>query len=60
MKNIVEVKSVLAYGDETTREAFIIKLNQALCYGNTLPHVLLNPNQIRVNGIKVEDTKRKY
>jgi hypothetical protein len=35
-------------------------MNQALYYGDRLKHTLLNPNQLRSNGLKVEDVPRQF
>jgi hypothetical protein len=58
MDNIPIVKAALAYDDAETGETFILNINQALYFGSKVAHVLLNPNQMRSNGIIVEDVPR--
>jgi hypothetical protein len=55
MTDIPIVKAAVAYDDATTGETYILIINQALYFGNLLPHILLNPNQLRANGIIVND-----
>ena len=50
------VKSMLIVTGATTYhhpngEAYIIIINEALFYGNKLDHSLINPNQVRFNGV---------
>jgi hypothetical protein len=46
IKNVPIVKAALAYDDPLTGETLILILNQTLYFGDDLPHVLLNPNQL--------------
>jgi len=46
---------VTAFDDEITGETFIICVNQGLYFGSIVKHSLLNQNQIRPNGIVVDD-----
>ena len=41
--------------DPTSGEGYILILNEVLFFGNKLDHSLINPNQIRHNGIPVFD-----
>jgi hypothetical protein len=52
------VKAAFAYDDPTTGETFVLIFGQALYFGSKINHVLLNPNQIRANGIEVDDVPR--
>jgi hypothetical protein len=54
--NIPIVKAATAYTDPTGT-TYILILNQAL-YLPDLNHSLLNPNQMRVNGVIVDDCPR--
>jgi hypothetical protein len=58
IKNVPIVRAALAYDDPSTGETLILILNQMLYFGDDLPHVLLNPNQLRSNGIVVDDIPR--
>ena len=56
IKNVPVVKAALAYNDPSTGETIILVLNQTLYFGDDLPHVLLNPNQLCSHSIVVNDT----
>jgi hypothetical protein len=58
IKNVPIVKAALAYDDPSTGKTLILVLNQTLHFGDHLPHVLLNPNQLRSNGVTVNDIPR--
>ena len=44
-----------AHTDQDTGETVILILHEALGFGDSLDHTLINPNQIRSNGIPVWD-----
>ena len=44
-----------AYDDDATGQTYILVFHEALYYGNKLDHSLINPNQLRNYGIKVND-----
>ncbi len=50
--------AIIAYDDAITGESYIIIFHQALYFGQHLKNILLNPNQIRVNDVQVEDAPR--
>jgi hypothetical protein len=52
--NIPIVKAVTAV-DHSSSETFILCLNQALYFGDEMPNSLLNQNQMRYNGVIVND-----
>lgn len=52
------MKAALAYDDPMTGETFILMIGQALYFGEKLKHALLNPNQMRANGVIVDDIPR--
>jgi hypothetical protein len=54
VKNVPIVKAVTAY-DTDDGETLILCFNQALYFGNDLPNFLLNPNQMWLNGLIVDD-----
>jgi hypothetical protein len=58
LENISIVKAAVAYDDPQTGETFIIIINQALYFGEHLPHILLNPNQLRAHGTIVDDAPK--
>jgi len=39
---------------------YILIINEALYFGDKLPTTLLNPNQMRANGVKVQDVPRQF
>ena len=41
-------------------EAWILVIHEALYFGSKLKELLLCPNQIRANGIRVEDTPAQF
>jgi hypothetical protein len=53
--NVSVIKGVTAFDDEIKGETFIICVNQGLYFGSIVKHSLLNQNQIRPNGIVVDD-----
>lgn len=58
MEEIPIVKAALAYDDPMTGETFILMIGQALYFGDKLKDVLLNPIQMRANGVIVDDVPR--
>jgi hypothetical protein len=54
-QNIPVVKGVTAYDDEKTGKTYILCVNQGLYFGNDMKHSLLNQNQMRSNGVIVDD-----
>jgi hypothetical protein len=56
IRDVPIVKAALAYDDHESGETIILMFNQALYFGNNqLPNILLNPNQMRSQGLIVED-----
>ena len=49
--NVPIVSGATAFDDRQTNETYILIFNESLYYGPKLGHSLLNPNQIRVNGL---------
>jgi hypothetical protein len=58
MEDIPIVQAGTAYDNPNTGETVILIINQGLYFGDSLPITLLNPNQIRSNGIKVDDVPK--
>jgi hypothetical protein len=55
VKDVPIVSGATAVQDNETGEVYILVVNEGLWYGNRLNHSLLNPNQIRYFGLKVQD-----
>ena len=55
IQNIPIVSGATAWTDAANGVTYILIINEALYYGNKLDHSLINPNQIRANGIDVHD-----
>lgn len=58
MEEIPIVRATLAYDDPATSETFILMIGQALYFGDKSKQTLLNPNQMRANGVIVDDVPR--
>jgi hypothetical protein len=54
--------STVAYlwEDPESGKQYIFIVHEALYFGNELDHSLFNPNQLRDNGITVDDVPRQY
>jgi hypothetical protein len=55
LQNVPIVQAATAYTDPESGETFILIVNQALYMGPKFQTTLLNPNQLRSNGIIVDD-----
>jgi len=55
MQNVSIVQAASAYDDPETGVTYILGFNQALDFTQSLPLTLVNPNQMRMNGIVVDD-----
>ena len=51
VENVPIVTGATAYDDPVSGATFILVINEGLFYGSKLDHSLINPNQIRANGI---------
>jgi len=49
------VQAAMAYDDPDSGETFILVVNQCLHLGDMMEHTLMNPNQLRANGMIVND-----
>ena len=56
----VNIGSVAYAYDSTSRETFIIIVNEALLFVDVVKYSLLSTTQLRSNGIKVDDTHRIF
>jgi hypothetical protein len=55
MTDVPIVSAATAWTDDESGETVILWFNQILWYGNKLDHSLINPNQLRHNGVSVCD-----
>ena len=55
IKNVPIVQAATAYQSVYTGQIYILIFNEALWMGDQLDHTLINPNQLRHHGIKVQD-----
>jgi hypothetical protein len=58
MQDIPIVQAGTAYDDPNTGETMILIINQGLYFGDSLPVTLLNPNEMRMNGLEVDDVPK--
>ncbi len=58
MQDIPIVQAGIAYDNPDTGETVIFIINQGLYFGDSLPVTLLNANQMRFNGIEVDDVPK--
>jgi hypothetical protein len=58
MQDIPILQAGTAYDDPYTEETFILVINQGLYFGDNLPNSLINPNQMRANGLEVDDVPK--
>jgi hypothetical protein len=54
-KDVPVVKGVTAYDDVESGKTYILCVNQGLYFRNEMKHSLLNQNQMRSNGVIVDD-----
>ena len=52
----IEIGSAETAYTSSTGETYILEVNEGLIFGDRLEHSLLTPNQMRANGITVEDS----
>jgi hypothetical protein len=55
IQNCPIVQAATAYTDHETGVTYMLIINQAIHVGGDLPAMLLNPNQLRSNGVIVDD-----
>ena len=53
--NVPIVHAATAYQSPVTGQTYILVFNEALWMGGQLDHSLINPNQLRHHGTKVQD-----
>ena len=55
VRNVPIVQAATAYTSPYTSQTYILIFNEALWMGDTMDYTLVNPNQLRHFGIKVQD-----
>ena len=55
ISNVPIVHAATAWQSKETGQTYILVFNEALWMGNTMDHTLINPNQLRHHGTKVQD-----
>ena len=55
MTNVPIVTGATAWTDKMDNTTYILVFNESLYYGTTLNHSLINPNQLRHNGVDFWD-----
>jgi len=55
LKEVPIVNAAVAYNHPTTGETVILIINQALYFDDNIEHLLLNPNQMKANGVEVDN-----
>jgi len=55
ISNVPIVQAATAYDDPNSGETFILVFHECLFLGDALQNTLMNPNQVRANGIVVDD-----
>ena len=55
IKNVPIVQAATAYQSEYTGIIYILIFNESLWMGDSMRHTLVNPNQLRYYGTKVQD-----
>ena len=58
--NVPIATAATAWDDPTTGLTYCLVLHECLFFGDRLKHSLLNPNQLRCHGIRVDDTPRQF
>lgn len=53
--NVPIVSGATAYVDKDSGETYILVFHESLFYGKKLNHTLINPNQVRMNGVDYWD-----
>ena len=55
ISNVPVVHAATLWTDQNDNQRYILVFNEALWMGDTLPHSLINPNQLRAYGMLVQD-----
>ena len=55
ISNVPVVRGATLWTDQNDNQGYILVFNEALWMGDTLPHSLINPNQLRAYGTLVQD-----
>ena len=60
MEDVPVATVATAYDCPKTGKAYVLVINEALYFGDKMRHTLLCPNQLRANGVKVDDCPKQY
>ena len=60
MPNVPIVTAATTYDDPNSGQSYLLVMHQALWFGRKLDTSLICPNQLRDNGIRVDDTPRQF
>ena len=60
MQDIPVATVATAYDCSVTGKVHILVINEALYFGDKMKNTLLNPNQLRANGIQVNDCPKQF
>ena len=60
IKNVPIATCATAYDHAGLQETVILVFHETLYFGSAMEHSLLNPNQIRANGLIVDTCPRQY
>ena len=55
ISNVPVVRGITLWMDQNDNQGYILVFNEALWMGDSLPHSLINPNQLRAYGTLVQD-----
>ena len=55
ISNVPVVRGATLWTDQNDNQGYILMFNEALWMGDSLPHSLINPNQLRAYGTLVQD-----
>lgn len=59
-KDVPITSVATAYDDPTNGQTYVLVFHQVLYFGEKLGHSLLNPNQLRAAGVRVQDVPRQF
>ena len=60
MEDVPVATVATAYNCPKTGQVCVMVINEALCFDDKMRHTLLCPNQLRANGVNVDDCPKQY
>ena len=60
MEDVPVATVATAYNCPKTGKVCVMVINEALCFDDKMRHTLLCPNQLRANGVNVDDCPKQY